>query len=86
MAILGPRFFSNNVTFGTKIGAGGEECCAFKGLNLKALRWTFIFSFVVFPKSTNSKCRNAGEKASSFPCRGVCTCRVVAPVLKIRVS
>ena len=64
MATLGLRFLSNNVTFGTKIGAGGKECGACKSLNLKALRRKYISSFVVFAKSINSKCRNTVEKAS----------------------
>ena len=55
MAVLGLRFLSNNTKFEMKIGAGGEECGACKSLNLEALRRTFVFSFVAFPKSRSCK-------------------------------
>ena len=50
MAILALPFFSNNVTFGKKTGAGEEKCGPCKSLNLKTLRRKFIFSFVAFLK------------------------------------
>ena len=50
MAILALPFFSNNVTFGTKTGAGEEKCGTCKSLNLKALRRKFILSFPAFLK------------------------------------